>query len=213
MAALAAGSELAETGIADGPGCRGATAEASLIEGSHPGTRTFIGDRPQAHDEVTGAGDLEGATETEDTFAGANLAVAGIAAGKNDEFRAAEIERGNFFRGEDAIVLEGSRRSATIGAGEGQPGTQKGILEIHLGSATSAKEESVGGNVDDAFTRGHFLEGRFRGAFTGKDCAGVALGAPDLEYRLSLQRRAWKISEIERGKILAVGTRTAEEVS
>ena len=106
-----------------------------FVQGSHPGARGLIVNRPEAHDHRSRAGDLKRPAQTEHAFARPDLSEPGIARREHRPFDAVEIQRGHFLRGQDPIVLVEADGATAIGAGQGQTRQEERVLAAFLGEA------------------------------------------------------------------------------
>src|SRR5262249_28710558 len=95
-------------------------------------------DRPEAHDHCSRTGDLERASQSEDSLTCPNRTEPRVACRENNPFGTLKVEADDFFGSEDRIADSSSRR--TVGAGECQSGKQERILVYFVGLRLRADE-------------------------------------------------------------------------
>jgi len=93
--------------------------QPASVERGHPLPGRVVLYRPQAHDHGPGTRHLEGSSQPEETFADPELTEAGVATGQNGPLDTIEVQCGDLFGGEHAVLLVGCCEAPTIGARQG----------------------------------------------------------------------------------------------
>lgn len=183
--------QLLHAGGTSGLGGGGAAGQAGAVEGQHPPAGIFVVNRPQAGDQSARTGDAESAAQSEHALAGLCDADAGIAPREDHQFGAGRIERGNFFGGEDPVVLGRGSGGAAVGSGQRQARAQQRILaEYRGGLAALFQEESMRRDMDYALAGCLLFEGAFGSAGALQFRAPSAVCAPELGGRTGLVARS-----------------------
>jgi len=138
--------------------------QARTIQLPHPVARHLIFHRPQACDQRPHSRYLKGAPQAQYTLPGLHFTNAGIACGENCPLHSAQIQRGNFFGGKDAVLFVGSCRLAVIRARKRQSRKQQRVFAyqrdrrfpfrilagFQRGSTLAPKEETMRRQMQDA---------------------------------------------------------------
>ena len=116
--------------------------QPALVQGAHPEASRLIVNGPETHDHAANARNLEGTTQTEYTLTRFDFAEARVARREHGPLDTAQIQRRDFFRGEDAIVVARTG-GAAVGTRKRQARQQQRIVPDPCARPQSARAASA----------------------------------------------------------------------